>query len=563
VLISRLALDSSAVRAAATKTSHPSSVRLNTPQPSTPLEHNNRGVELGQKGLWPQAIHEHELALIADPNNQQFRTNLSAAQLRYGDLLSGRKDFYNAIKQYHGALYADSGNLPADEHLDECLKHLGKNPFDLKTRLSMGENAEISGEYEAAIVEYRKCTHISDSGETHARLGQVLLKAGKVVDAFNELKIAVAKPWEDKDQNDLAACHRQLGDILHQYAYIARDSGRGTIGMKRLANAAIEYRRAATINPLDTNAIRGLIEVTRDAIAINPSFDNHLMLAGAYQLSGDLAHARLEYEQCFKLNPSNPVLNAARRSFWMAIVHSPSAPADLLASTLQKIQTALSSSPDDAELLYLLARAKESQGSKEEALKYYQKALSINPHVNPDLALGIARLTGNQPTTQKSVQPVAEEVPNRMIFTAVENKMQAGDLDGAQKDLLTLLDKNPKNAHAWLLLGNTHERKGDLDQAEVAYRQSRNLGDVEAAAALRQIGTSRVQPMMQEADKAMEKKDWVKAAACLREALSIGPDLSFVHRKLAEVLRQEGDTREADQEMEKATALELPSVNKK
>ena len=58
-----------------------SGVILSTPSPRTPLEHNNRGVELGSKGLWPDAIREHEEALNGDPENQKFRVNLSSAEL--------------------------------------------------------------------------------------------------------------------------------------------------------------------------------------------------------------------------------------------------------------------------------------------------------------------------------------------------------------------------------------------------------------------------------------------------------------------------------------------------
>lgn len=48
-------------------------VMLQTPEPNTPIEHNNRAVELGSKGLWPQAIKEHELALASDRSNPETR----------------------------------------------------------------------------------------------------------------------------------------------------------------------------------------------------------------------------------------------------------------------------------------------------------------------------------------------------------------------------------------------------------------------------------------------------------------------------------------------------------
>ena len=50
-----------------------------------PLDHNNRGVEYGRRGLWQQAIAEHETALNGDPENPQFRTNLSPRHLRQSD----------------------------------------------------------------------------------------------------------------------------------------------------------------------------------------------------------------------------------------------------------------------------------------------------------------------------------------------------------------------------------------------------------------------------------------------------------------------------------------------
>jgi tetratricopeptide (TPR) repeat protein len=540
-------------------------VYLSTPNPTNPLEHNNRAVELGSKGLWPDAIREHELAVTGDPNNKEFRTNLSAAQLRYGDILAGRKDNYNAMKQYRGALYVDPNNGVADEHLDECLKRIGKDPTSFKVRSGIAEDADSSGDYETAIVEYRKTVKMSDSGPNHANLGRVLLKAGKVVDGYSELKIAAGKTWEERDQKELGACHRQLGDILKEFAYIAKNDGRGTVGMKRLLNAGIEYRRAVTLNSADLDAVRSLIEVARDAVAISPSFDNHLTLAGAYQLAGDFDHAKMEYESCYKLNPNSTVLPAARKSFYLSVVKSPLASPAMLASTMQKVDASLQKNPADPELLYLYGRGKEAQGDKEAALTAYKKAAEINAYVNPDLQQGISRLSGGPveaPTTKTAIAAPKEskeredKTKNLLQYADIEKKLVAGDIDNAQQQLLELVQKDPQNGRAWLLLGNTHEKKSDLDQAIVAYRQASLLKEKDADSALRQINTARVQPMMKEADQAIGEKNWVKASSSLREALSIGPELPFVHRKMAEVLKQLGDNKEADKELKKAAELE-------
>jgi tetratricopeptide (TPR) repeat protein len=543
-------------------------VMLQTPNPNTPIEHNNRAVELGSKGLWPDAIREHETALQMDPNNKEFRTNLSAAQLRYGDLLFAKHDYYNAIKQYRGALYVDPNNAPADAHLDECLRAIKKNPDEIKVRRGIGEDADVSGDYETAIVEYRKCVKMSDDGPNHARLGRVLLKAGKVVDGFSELKIAVGKTWETKDKAialDLGSTHRQLGDILKEFALKANEDGRKSTAIKRMMNAGIEYRRALTLNPSDADSARSLIELARGAVAMNPSFDNHMMLGGAYQLASDFEHAKMEYEDCWKINPNSATLPIARKSFYLAVVKSPLTSPAMLAQTTQKIQDSLQKSPGDPELLYLYGRAKESAGDKQAALSAYQQAAAINAFVNPDLKQGISRLGGGgepAPGTPRAPGKTAiaavpdDTAKNLMKYGEIESKIRGGDLDAATKDLMSIVEKNAKEGHAWLLLGNVYEKQGNTDQAAVAYRQASYLKEKDADSALRQIDSSRAAPLIEEYEKYIKEDNPVKAAAALRQAASIAPNLSSIHRKLADVLRKLGDNKEADKELKKAAELD-------
>src|SRR6185295_16949664 len=110
----------------------------------------------------------------------EFRTNLSAAQLRYGVILFGRHDYYNSMKQLRGALYVDPSNGPADQQLDECLRATKKNPDDIKVRIHIAEDADTSQDYETAIVEYRKCIKMNDDGPYHARSEE--RRVGKSVD---------------------------------------------------------------------------------------------------------------------------------------------------------------------------------------------------------------------------------------------------------------------------------------------------------------------------------------------------------------------------------------------
>lgn len=573
-----------------------SSVTLKTPAPHTPLEHNNRGVELGLKGLWPDAIREHEIALNADPYNPTFRQNLSGAQMRYAIALSNKGNYLKAISHLREALYADANNAEADRLLDKLIeKTRGKN--DLATRLHEADEADINGNFPGAIVEYRKCVVMDDSGPIRAKLGRVMLKQGKIRDGFAELKTAVGKTWPEDDKNDLAECHRQLAEIEKDQAYIARDAGRMPIALRRLDNAGIEYRRAVTLNPSNSDAIRGLIEIAREAVAITPTFNNHLMLAGAYQLAGDYDRARMEYTTCWHLDRNSDALAQARRSFHLAVVSHPRSQA-IVADTVQRVEDALKKTPDDPELLYIYGRGKEVEGEPEVALKSYLAAAAINPMIFPDLKERIRSL--NDPTSAntnkadskpagtkegappnagtgegtgaksnstkpgaKATQPDVAETKNVTEYATIESKLRSNDIDGAQTLALALVDKDPHDAKGWLLLGRTHEKKNDLDQASVAYRQAAYLKDPDAQYALAQVNSSRVAPILKEADEAAKKANWVSAAASLKDAVTIAPNLAIVHRKLSEALKQLGDTKEALREAKKADDLEKDATNAK
>jgi len=550
---------------------------LSTPNPTNPLEHNNRAVELGSKGLWADAIREHEIALEGDPYNEQFKINLSGACLRYGDMLASKKKYYEAMVQYRKALFADPANSVADRNLDECLRASGKNADDPKVRHQIAETAETEGRFRTAQVEYRKVCRMTDDGTSHADLARSLLKDGQDVAAFEELKIAVNKQWSDKVEQ--AKCHSMLGDLLWRYAKVARDRGDRQAGLKRLQNAAISYRRAVTLNPSYSDAIQGLKEVAREAVSISGTFDNHLMLAGAYQLSGDFEHAKMEFEEAWKKNPNSPALAKARRSYYVAVVMNPTTPPAVLSNVMAKLEDLLKQNNQDAEILFCYGRGKESQGDKDTAMRAYRAAASINPHVHPDLMQGISRLGGGPapagapvvaggapaaaggkpgatPVAAAAAAAPAAPMLDPRRFAAAEGKMASGDSDGAKKDLDDLITKEPKDGEAWLRMGRVNEKKGDLDEASASYRMAFNLGVKEAKDAMNQVDLSRIQKIKQEAEKAESENNYVLAASSWKEACTIAPHLPLPFKSLAVCLQKLGDNKEAEKVLKKLKDIE-------
>ena len=558
------------------------SVTLTTPEPHNALEHNNRGYELGSKGLWPQAIKEHEEALSEDPYNKQFRTNLSAARLHYGDVLMNKHDYYGAMNQYREALYVDPTNLPADQNLDLCIKKLGKDPDNVKVRENMADEADISNNYPVAIVEYRKCVKMVDNGPMRLRLGKVLLKQDKVEEGYLELRSALTKDWnmsDKKEVKELAECHYLMGNILKEHAKLALNSNQQDTSLKRLLNASIEFRRACTLVPNYSDAIRGLLDVARQALSIKPSFNNHLLLGGAYLLSGDFEHSRLEYSQCWKLEPNNPDLAKARRVYYLCVVKSPLASPQILSGTLEKVQASLRQNPNDAELIYIFGRGKEALGDKSSALKAYQIAYKINPYVNPDLVSGLKRLgdnvdpargnsdsslnnagsgLGGKPQSTDSAVNSGNNnsVQSTQDLAQVETKIRSNDFVNAKTQLNSILEKNPTNGKAWYLLGLCNEKQGNLDEAASAYRTASNFKEPNADSSLKQLDIVRIKPLLDQVEAAKKQGNWIEVSSTLREAIILAPNMPMLHEKLAEALTQLGDTQEAAKEKSKALKLE-------
>ncbi len=574
----------------------PSGLILQTPPPRNPMEHNNRGVELGSKGLWTDAIREHEEALNADPENTTFRQNLSSAHLHYADLLRSKKKMYEAINHYREALYADAANAPADAHLDDCLKSIGKNPDDFNVRSGIADENDASGNYAVAIVEYRKCVKMRDDGLSRFRLARVLYKQGKVVESYEELRTAINKEWKPTEQNELSNCHCLMGDILWEVMLKAKEQGRGPLYLKRLYNVGVCYRRAATINPNNADAIRGLINACKEAIAISDSFDNNLMIAGAYTLGADFERAKQHFNKCWQLGPNNPALHKARISYHLAVVTSAIATPKLLQESVIKIEKELEKRPDDAELLYIYGRGEEALKNNDLAIRAYEKARSINPHVNPDLMQGLNRLTGapvevaaksggqpgapggkpgqpgtpgqaGQPAQGAQGQQVAEvpkvdknaPKPSQVgdaAYAAIEAKISAGDKDGAKTELSAIIDKYPEEGRAYLLLGSIQETQGETAQAKVNYRMASSLKAQGAEDALRQLDTIRVNGLMVSAKDSISKGDTVSAASTLKQVIRLAPELPEPHKLLGDALDKMGDKKEAERERKKADELQ-------
>jgi tetratricopeptide (TPR) repeat protein len=575
-----------------------SGVVLQTPNPTNPMEHNNRGVELGSKGLWPDAIREHEAALNGDTNNNTFRQNLSSAHLRYGDLLAGKHKWYEAIREYREALYCDPNNAPADYNLDNAIKAMGKNPTDYKVRESMADDADISGNFAVAIVEFRKCVRMRDNGMSNYRLSRALYKQGKQVEAYEQLRTAINKEWKlPEEKKELSTCHQLMGEILWDVTQAAKKDGRGKIYLKRLYNVGTCYRRAVTINKDNSDAVRGLIEAAKEAVAVKDSFDNHMMLAGGYLLGGDLLRAKAEYARCWSLQPKSPALHKARRVYHMIVVKSPIASPVLIQDTLSKVQKELDVNPDDPELLVIYAYGKQKLGDEETSKMAFKKALSINPYILQDdkntgknveeqlakekdkkAKTKIAKAEGEDGEEaggdeektadaagasgddKKKDLPKAPEKPkvakNKALYDELEGYLAKNDFDNGIKKANDYVDKNPEDGHMWLLLAHLYYKSGDQEAALAGYRTAAAMNEPGVDKLVTQVENIRVQEDLVKARNLINGGKDIEARNLLKEITRKAPKFIDGHREYLNILRKLNEKEEAEKEQKILSALE-------
>jgi tetratricopeptide (TPR) repeat protein len=160
---------------------------------------------------------------------------------------------------------------------------------------------------------------------------------------------------------------------------------------------------------------------------------------------------------------------------------------------------------------------------------------------------------------------------------------QMGDLEGAAKELRAAIRAKPDYAEAYYTLGTVQKQQGNLQDAAKSLREAirlqpefagahttlagvlRQLGDADGAASETRAGADLVkkQTDLQAAVFATNSGrrlrgtgDLGNAIAQFRAAIAATPSYAPAHYQLGLALRQQGNKEEAQQEFQKAAALD-------
>jgi tetratricopeptide (TPR) repeat protein len=254
-------------------------------------------------------------------DNPDFTAQLAVMSLKMQHEVRPKNFFEQAAEM------AGNGGKPQPESDDFAkMYELKKSLLKIKAsdatpaeRAKQAEKLEKSGKYYDALVERLRCVDLLDDGPSRFFLARLYNCMGEKKLAFETFKDAVANSWPVGDRDLLIECHISLGDSLFDWAKDALRSGNSDLNILRLRNASVSYRRAATMDRHNKRATMGLIKVAREAVSLDPSFDNYLLLGGAYLIDGDLNKAHAAYDECAGMAPENGQLKQAWMIYQLAM----------------------------------------------------------------------------------------------------------------------------------------------------------------------------------------------------------------------------------------------------
>ncbi|MBX9876874.1 MAG: tetratricopeptide repeat protein [Candidatus Obscuribacterales bacterium] len=383
------------------------------------LAANNQGVQLGKSGRWAEAIAAHEKAVQLEPENKQLRINLSAACVVYGQTKMAAGDNMAASAAFRKALLAAPDNGLAGKLLADATRKLGRDPESAEARMEIGDQLLAAGDVQSAVLEYQAAMQLEDSGRTYAKMGDLALRVGQTPTALNWYQQAIVK------DPDCAQAHRQLGLLL--------------LNQKDLTGAVTSLRKALILNPNDTAAGQALVELWQRQMAANPlQPENHLGLAGAYQLTGNFAGAAQEYGKLEAIDPQNTSLAAGRASLERAMAHARSEKHRLAAETLLsqglsrealiEIKQAAGAEPKNARYQFMLAQCLEAVSDFKGAHQAYLTCVLIDPVNNKNAAARLKRMQDNMKvmgTSSAELTDLANQLAKEMSATPAAAQAKA------------------------------------------------------------------------------------------------------------------------------------------
>lgn len=208
----------------------------------------------------------------------------------------------------------------------------------------------------------------------------------------------------------------------------------------------------------------------RDPVLEEAQFCNNLGMI--HQRLGEPEKAREEFERSLRLRPIATAAANLGTLFFDVYNDAPKA--------IYCYQKAVELNPENARMFCNLGQAYLRSGEEEEAIRAYEKALSLDPKVSPLTWYNLAVLYAGKGLFSQAcaaMQRYLSSQPDDMqaFNLSIKYLLEAGELEKAETALRERIAKHPQDAMLHYNLGVVYYRQGALEKARAAYEQALKL----------------------------------------------------------------------------------------
>jgi tetratricopeptide (TPR) repeat protein len=523
-----------------------------------------------ETGFFAEAIEEFKKAVAIDPRFPRAHYHLGLAYLRKDGasrLADAKKEFKLELANhpnefyanFHlGIVYLSEGNWTlAATHLQKASQIQPKNP---DAYFLLGRSYEELKEYEKAIPVLRKAIEFNpylghndyQITNAHFRLGQSLIKIGRIDEGQKELELAAelkAKAFKRDEAKLDAFLKAEGGDEQTKFPELS--SAQGVVSESNLPDAAARealkreadfyekvigtaYNNIAMLN-VERQDFRSAAEHFRLAMKWQPQQPElNYNLGLAYYKAEQFKDAVPVLELEHRARPESlPVKDLLGMSYFM--IENYSQAAQLLAEVV-------AARPDDVSRYYPLALSLTKVGKNEEAKTTIGQMVAKGVD-SPQVHILLGQAHYNQNETTKALEELRtalsldNKVPLAHFYSGLIN-IKIGKLIEAVREFEQELAINPHDLQAKYHLGFALLALQETDRGMALMREVISIDPAFANARF-------------ELGNALLKRGVVKEAIeNLEAAAKLDPEKAYIHYQLGRAYLAAGKTSEGERHLE-------------
>lgn len=409
------------------------------------LQHYSLGLYYQQKNEDSLATNEFEQAVIQEPENHEFLSELAFSLSKIDNLKEAEKYAKLALK------YGST---------------------DKNLYIILGNGAKERDEKKIAVSFYKKALSDTSNYFLIINLAQLMRELNEMDDAIELLRALKTRyPFDLRIHTQLAdifgrvekfdLAKREFNEALViDSLYYPAILGLGIIYeiIGDIDSSLIFYRKASQVNPNNINMLKRIVEFN--------------IIKGGWDEARDNALTILNL---------SPVENTVRKQLAYALFRLQD-----VEGSLEQYLLLSGLIPDDMSVHHFLGRLYYKKNEMEKAREQFKRSLSLNPEFIPNIEYLylIALKEGDDEKEDYFFHELLQKgvKTENLFFSIGMNFYTEQDYSMAKSFLMKCVKENPKFPNPFYTLGFVYDKLGVLDSAELSYRKVIELDSMNANA---------------------------------------------------------------------------------